>query len=137
MDANHNQAWYQDLDISLEGRPIGIDPVEHMLPAWKCYNIISNNGIVERVDVYESGKKVRYKEFFYDNSGRVVENRMYSPDGRGGWHIVNDTWYYEYDAATGLRGKKITRIPGASTAREVIYDTEGNRISERTIAVRE
>ena len=68
-----------------------------------CYCIVSDKDITERIDVYKNGQKIHYKEFRYDNLGRVIENAMYSPDKKGGWHIIDDVWYYEYDPATGRR----------------------------------
>lgn len=59
-----------------------------MPPTGACYCIISNNEVVDQVDVYKDGQKVHYKK--YDNVGRVIENAMYSPDGNGGWHIIDD-----------------------------------------------
>jgi hypothetical protein len=133
--ASNKKEWYKDLDISSKGKPTGIDQIEGMLPASICYCIISNNASVEQVDVYNDGRKIHYKKFEYDNLGRVVENVMYSPDGSGGWHIADDIWYYEYDNETGHRTKKIMRMPNASTAKEILYDKEGNRISEKTIFI--
>lgn len=104
-----------------------------MLPAGTCYCIITDNDIVERVDVYKDGHKIHYKKFGYDNLGRVIENAMYSPDGKGGWHIIDDIWYYKYNPATGHRTKKIMRMPGTPMAQEILYDKDGNRISEKTI----
>ena len=135
MDASNKKEWFKDLDISSKGDPQGIDQIEGALPTGTCYCIISNNEVVEQVDVYKDGHKVHYKKFGYDNAGRVIENAMYSPDGTGEWHIIDDIWYYEYDPATGLRTKKIMRMPGASTAKEILYDESGNRISEKTIRV--
>ncbi|MFZ2836365.1 MAG: hypothetical protein WAZ21_03520 [Candidatus Saccharimonadales bacterium] len=133
MNVSNKKEWYRNLDISSKGVPTGIDQVDGAQPTGICYCIISNNGVVERVDVYKDNQKVHYKEFGYDSLGRVVENAMYSPDGSGGWHIIDDIWYYEYDSETGLRTKKTIRMPGTSTAHEILYDEEGDRISEKTI----
>lgn len=136
MDSDSNKKeWYKDLDISPKGKPTGIGQIDGMLPNDICYCIISSNGIVEQVDVYENGQKIRYKKFSYDRLGRVIENAMYSPDGNGGWRIVDDIWYYEYNPETGLRFKKIMRVPGASTAQEILYNEDGSRISEKTVTV--
>jgi len=135
MSTSHKKEWYKDLDISLEGRPMGIDQIDDALPIGVCYCIISNDITVERVDVYKDCQKIHYKKFCYDDLGRVIENAMYSPDGNGGWHIIDDIWYYEYDPETGLRSKKTMKMLGASTAQEVLYDKDGLRISERTIFV--
>lgn len=135
MSTSNKNEWYKDLDISSKGKPTGIDHIDNVLPSGTCYCIISNNEVVEQVDVYKDSQKVHYKKFKYDNLERVIENAMYSPDGNGGWHIIDDVWYYEYDPATGLRTKKITRIPGASTAKEILYDESGNRIREATITI--
>lgn len=134
-DISNKNEWYKDLDISSKGKPTGIDRIDDMLPNDTCYCIISSNGIVEQVDVYKDGQKIHYKKFGYDNLGRVIENAMYSPDGNGRWHIADDIWYYEYNPQNGLRSKKIMRMPGASTAQEVLYNEDGSRISERTITI--
>lgn len=129
----NDERWYKDLDISLDGKPTGIEQIDAMLPVGSCYCIVSKDNIVERVDVYEDGKKIHYKKFEYDDIGRVIENKMYSPDGNGGWHNVDDIWYYVYDKTSGLRQKKIIKMPDATTAREILYDEQGNRTSERVI----
>lgn len=134
-DALNKKEWYRDLDISSTGKPTGIDQIDGMLPTGKCYCLISNKGIIEQADVYEDGEKIHFKKFGYDDFGRVIENAMYSPDGNSGWHIIDDVWYYEYSLETGLRHKKIMRMPGASTAQEILYREDGSRISEKTIAV--
>ncbi len=103
--------------------------------AGTCYCIINTQGAIEQVDVYEDGQKIHHKKFTYDDAGRVIENRMYSPDGNGGWYIADDVWHYEYSPVSGLRTKKIMRMPGAPTAHEISYDGAGNRTSERTIKI--
>lgn len=133
MSASNKKEWYKDLDISTKGKPTGINQIDDILPVGTCYCIVSNNDTVEQVDVYKDGQKIHYKKFGYDNLGRVIENAMYSPDGNGGWHIIDDIWYYEYDPNTGLRTKKVMRMPGALTAQEILYDKNGNRVSEKTI----
>jgi|GEM_PF-6836133 len=133
MSTSHKKEWYKDLDISLEGKPVGINQINDVLSIGVCYCIFSSDNIVEQVDVYKDHQKIHYKKFRYDNLGRVIENVMYSPDGNGGWHIIDDVWYYEYDPETGLRSKKTMKMLGASTAREVLYDKDGSRIRERTI----
>ncbi len=134
-DTSNKKEWYKDLDISSKGKPTGTDQIDDKLSTNTCYCIITAGGFAEQVDVYKDGRKVHYKKFGYDDLGRVIENTMYSPDGNGGWHVVDDVWYYEYDPKTGLRSKKIIRMPGASTAREILYREDGSRISEKTIAV--
>lgn len=131
----NDQQWYKDLDISLDGKPTGIEQVDAMFPTGLCYCVVSKDDVVERVDVYEDGQRIHYKKFGYDSLGRVIENKMYSPDGNGGWHNVDDIWYYVYDENSGLRQKKIIKMPGDTTAREILYDEQGNRISERVITV--
>lgn len=135
MDTSNKQEWYRDLDISSKGKPIGIDKIDTMLDEGVCYCIVTQDGSVERVDVYENGRKIHYKKFVYDKLGRVIENAMYSPDNGGEWRIFDDIWYYEYDPKTGDRSKKIMKMPGSSSATEILYDTSGKRISERTITV--
>ena len=137
MNASNKKEWYKDLDISSKGKPTGIDQIDNLLPIGICYCIISNKDSVEQVDVYKNGQRVNYKKFGYDKLGRVVRNAMYSPDENGDWHIMDDIWYYEYDPETGLRIKKIIRMPGASTAQEISYDKNGKRISEKTIAFKD
>jgi hypothetical protein len=100
-----------------------------------CYCIISKDGVIDRIDMYEDSQKIHYKKFGYDDLGRVIKNMMYSPDGQGGWHIADDIWYYEYDQETGLRIKKIMRMPGSSIAREILYDKQSNRVSETVITI--
>jgi tRNA(adenine34) deaminase len=133
----HNEQWYKDLDISTGGTPTGIDRLTAMSPTGLCYCIIARDNVIERVDVYEDSKRTHYKKFKYDNSGRVIENMMYSPDGNDNWHIVDDIWYYVYDEESGLRVKKIMQALNATTAREILYDKEGNRIQETTILSRQ
>lgn len=133
MSTANKKEWYKGLDISSEGKPTGIDQVDNSLTVGVCYCITSSNDTVDQVDVYQDGQRIHYKKFGYDNLGRVIENAMYSPDENGEWHIIDDVWYYEYDPKTGLRTKKIMRMPGSATAKEVTYDKEGNRISERAI----
>ena len=129
-----NEQWYKDLDISSKGKPTGVEQISSMLSAGLCYCIVSKDDIVERADVYKDGRRIHYKKFVYDNLGRVIENKMYSPDGNGGWHNVDDIWYYSYNEQSGLRQKKTIKMPGATTAREITYDEQGNRISEVVIA---
>ena len=128
-----SEQWYRDLDISPEGKPTGIKQLTAKLPAGVCYCIISKGKVIERVDVYEDGQKIHYKEFTYDKFGRVIENKMYSPDKNGGWQNKDDIWYYEYDETSGLRQKKIIKMPGSSVAREILYDRQGNRTGETLI----
>jgi hypothetical protein len=129
----NKQEWYKNLDISSKGKPLGIDRINEVSSTGICYCLMINGDTVEQVDVYQDGRKINYKKFTYDTSGCVIENAMYSPDGSGGWHITDDIWYYEYHPTTGLRTKKIMKLPGASTAQEILYNEEGQRISERTI----
>ena len=49
--------WYNDLDISLKGRPTGIEPIATLLPVGLCYCIISQDGIVDRFDVLKTARK--------------------------------------------------------------------------------
>jgi len=132
---SNKKEWYKELDISSTGKPTGINQINKPLSTGICYYIISNEGIVDQVDVYKNGQKIHYKKFSYDSLGRVIENAMYSPDENGGWHIIDDIWYYEYNPETGLRFKKIMRMPGASTAQEILYNEEGSRISEKTVTI--
>ncbi len=135
MSTSNKKEWFRDLDISSQGKPTGIDQIDGMVITDTCYCITSNNDIIKQVDVYKDGQKIHYKKFDYDNLGRVVKNAMYSPNKKGGWHIIDDVWYYEYDSETGLRTKKVMRMPGASTAQEILYDENGNRTSEKTITI--
>ena len=130
-----NQQWYKNLDISLKGQPTGIERIDGISSRGTCYCIISRNDVIDRVDVYDDGQRIHYKKFGYDKLGRVIENTMYSPDGNGEWHIADDIWYYEYDQETGLRTKKITRMPSSSTAHEILYDEQGNRTGETLITI--
>jgi hypothetical protein len=130
-----NEQWYQDLDITSKGKPVGIERIDKMLSNGLCYCIISDGDVIERVDVYKDGLRVNYKKFNYDDLGRVVENMMYSPDGNGGWHNVDDIWYYAYNETSELRQKKTIKMPGATTAREILYDENGSRISEKTVDI--
>ena len=129
----NDEQWYKDLDISIKGKPTGIEQISAILPSGLCYCIVSKDKVIGRVDVYEDGKKTHYKKFKYDNLGRVIENKMYSPDGNGGWHNVDDIWHYVYNEESGLRQKKIIKMPSATTAREILYDEQGNRTNERII----
>ena len=134
MESNpNNEQWYKDLDISIEGTPTGIDRLDNISPTGLYYCIVTQNNIIERVDMYENGKRIHYKKFRYDKFGRVIENMMYSPDRNGGWHIVDDIWYYVYDEESGLRLKKIMRMPNSTTGREILYDKDGNRVKETII----
>lgn len=128
-----DKQYYKELDISLTGKPVGIEKIPTISPRGICYCIVTANSIVQRVDVYDNAKRIHYKEFGYDEKGRVIENKMYSADGHGGWQIVDDIWHYEYDKETGLRCKKIMQLPGASTAREILYDQNGQKVQETTI----
>jgi hypothetical protein len=132
---SEDEQWYKDLDISSKGKPTGIEQMDTVLSVGLCYCIVTKDNVVERVDVYEEGHKIHYKKFRYDNLGRVIENKMYSPDGNGGWHNVDDIWYYVYDEKSGLRRKKIIKMPNATTAREILYNKQGNRTSETVITV--
>jgi hypothetical protein len=129
------EQWYKDLDISLKGQPVGIEQIDKILLKGSCYCIVSQDGVIDRVDMYKDGQRIHYKKFGYDNLGRVIENTMYSPDDNGNWHVADDIWYYEYHQKTGLRTKKIMRMPGSSTVREISYDGQGNRTSETVTTV--
>lgn len=134
MSVVNKKEWYKDLDISSKGKPTGIDQIDSVLSTGICYCITSSDDTAEQADVYQDGQRVHYKKFGYDDFGRVIENAMYSPDNDGEWQIIDDVWYYEYDPETGLRTKKIMKMPGASTAKEISYDKDGNRTGERIVA---
>ncbi|WP_433576783.1 toll/interleukin-1 receptor domain-containing protein [Nocardia brasiliensis] len=125
--------WYKSLNISPLGQPTGGDQIAQVAPTGASYCIYWENGVVDHVDVYLNGTKVNYKEFVYDSQGRVIENRMYSPDGYGGWHNVDDVWYYSYDPKTGRRSKKFMKNQGAPSGREITYDDHGRQIEENII----
>lgn len=122
--------WYKGLNISNFGLPVGVGPTAQRPSLGASYCISWEHGTVVRVDVYESNNLVHYKQFDYDAQGRVVANRMYSPDGNGGWAILDDVWYYEYSAANGSRSTKTMRFLGEATARVVSYDAAGRAIAE-------
>ncbi len=125
------EKWFKNLNISNLGEPCGEHPVAQMSTLGMAYKIIWDGGTVIRVDVYNNGRHVHYKKFTYDSDGRVIENRMFSPDGNGGWHVVDDVWYYEYDPKTGVRSRKIMRYDGEATYRFVMYTPDGLAIEER------
>lgn len=127
--------YYKDLDISRDGRPVGIDEVAEISNNGLCYCIIEQDDTVERIDVYKDTAKIHYKKFGYDAKGRVVKNIMYTPDGTGNWHIADDIWYYVYDDVSGLRSKKVTKMPEVSQANEITYDQAGGRTGERAIII--
>lgn len=125
--------WYKGLDISLFGEPMGVGEIAQMASNGPAYEMLWEQGVVVQVDVYQNGKKVNHKNFGYDNQGRVVENRMYSPDGKGGWRLADDVWYYTYDTESGRRTKKLMKFPGASSGREVSYDDHGRATEENIV----
>lgn len=131
----NSERWYKDLDISITGQPTGIDELPAKTDMGICYCIITVNSVVERVDVYENGQRIHYKQFGYDGQGRVSTNSMYSLDGKGNWILEDDVWHYVYDEETGVRTKKIIVTSGSSRAKEFSYDTEGNRIKEEMVSV--
>ena len=133
MSGTQTTEWYKDLGISLKGEPTGIERMNSLSSRGFCYCIVKEGSKVDHVDVYQDGNKVHYKKFQYDNLGRVVTNMMYSPDGKGGWSIQDDVWYYTYDPRSGLRRKKIMQMLGAPSAIEVSYDEHGNRVQEKTV----
>lgn len=122
--------WFKGLNISNLGQPVGVGPTTQKASLGASYCMHWDAGIVTRVDVYDNGALAHYKEFDYDKLGRVVANKMYSPDGVGGWAITEDVWYYTYDAHTGSRATKTMRYPGEATARIVHYDDMGRPTSE-------
>lgn len=126
--------WYKALDISHLGEPIGIDELSQPVRSGTSYRMHWDKGTVTQVDVYLNQEKIHYKKFGYDDKGRVVENMMYSPDGVGGWHIADDIWYYTYDKKTGSRTKKLMKMPGANSGRELSYDAKGRKIEENIIS---
>lgn len=108
--------------------------ITQLAPNGSCYCIIWKDGIVEQVDVYLNEDKVNYKKFGYDEQGRVIENMMYSPDGAGGWHCVDDIWYYSYDKVSGRRIKKFMKLLDAPSGRELTYDGHDRVIEENIIS---
>ncbi|MGX9890901.1 toll/interleukin-1 receptor domain-containing protein [Streptomyces sp. NPDC002276] len=125
--------WYKGLNISNLGQPAGVGPTSQKASLGMSYNIKWNSGVVSRVDVYNNGALAHYKEFEYDNRGRVVANKMYSPDGSGGWAVRDDVWYYAYDLKTGVRATKTMRYLGEATARVVQYDSLGRPTVEEIV----
>jgi hypothetical protein len=59
---------------------------------------------------------------------------MYSPDGNGGWHVVDDVWYYTYDDVTGERKTKLMKMLGAQSGREISYNDQGQAIEENIVS---
>ena len=129
------QRWYKGLDISSCGEPVGVGEVAQMATVGASYLITWDLGTVTRVDVYFNGKMVNYKQFVLDASGRVVENMMYSPDGQGGWHVVEDIWYYGYDDKTGRRRTKFMKALNAPSGRQIRYDDKGAKVEEMIVSI--
>lgn len=127
------QRWYKGLDISHYGEPVGVGEVAQMPSLGGSYLITWKDGIVVRVDVYANGTKTNYKQFGYDRQGRVIENAMFSPDGKGGWHVVEDIWYYTYDDTTGRRKTKLMKKLDASSGRQITYDDQGTVIDDKVV----
>lgn len=125
------QRWFKGLNISNLGEPVGVGPTTQKASIGHSYCMHWVNGVVTRVDVFTNGKLANYKEFGFDKLGRVIENKMYSPDGAGGWGVIEDVWYYRYDPRTGLRSEKIIKFLGENTSRVVSYDEQGYAIDER------
>jgi hypothetical protein len=117
------------------GEPIGIDETAQLSTMGPSHRLIWKDGRVEHVDLYLNGEHIHYKEFNFDAQGRVTANRMYSPDGSGGWHLAHDVWYYTYDENTGRRAKKFIKPPHGTLGRELLYDEHGNIVEERVITV--
>ncbi|MEV5967309.1 toll/interleukin-1 receptor domain-containing protein [Kribbella sp. NPDC051952] len=132
-DSFSGSRWYKSLEISPLGQPTGIGSLTQIAPTGSSYCIYWEEGVVQRVDVLQNAKLINFKEFIYDAKGRVVENRMYSPDGSGGWHIEEDVWYYTYDPKTGRRSKKYMKYQGARSGRELTYNQDGRQIEENII----
>lgn len=122
--------WYKGLNVSNIGLPVGIGSTAQKATLGQSYMMHWQGGIVDRVDVYTNGSLANYKVFRYDSEGRVVENRMFPPDGSGGWSVQEDVWYYTYDSETGTRKTKTMRFDGERTARVVSYDRDGNALEE-------
>ncbi|GAA0944665.1 hypothetical protein GCM10009554_38990 [Kribbella koreensis] len=117
--------WFKGLNISNLGEPVGVGPVAQKATMGAAYCIEWKDGVVVQVEVFESGKLIHYKEFDFDDDGRVVGNRMYSRGDDGAWAIVDDVWYCAYDPITGNRAMKTMRFLGEATARVVRYDSHG------------
>lgn len=124
---------FKGLNITNLGAPAGTGPVTQMASLGQTYQMHWQDGIVTRVDVFTDGALSNYKEFGYDDQGRVIENRMYSPNGSGGWAVIKDVWYYSYDPVTGLRQTKTMRYLGEHTALVDYYDSEGRAIREEVV----
>ncbi|MFI9636662.1 toll/interleukin-1 receptor domain-containing protein [Nocardia sp. NPDC051929] len=125
--------WYKSLEISSLGQPTGIGALTQVAPTGSSYCIYWDKGVVDRVDVFQNANLINYKKFGYDDRGRVVENRMYSPDGKGGWHVEEDVWYYTYHPQTGRRWKKYMKYDGARSGRELTYNEHGRQTEENII----
>lgn len=125
--------WYKGLNISNLGTPVGIGPTSQKATIGQSYQLMWKKGEVTRVNVYTDGVMSNYKILTYDGSGRVVQNRMYSPDGLGGWSVQEDVWYYEYDPETGRRIRKTMGFDGEQTRRVVTYGAAGNAITESIV----
>lgn len=121
------------MNISNLGQPVGVGPTSQKASLGSSYRIHWDSGTVTRVDVYDNGVLAHFKEFEYDKQGRVVANKMYSPDGAGGWAIRDDVWYYTYDPRTSVRATKTMRFLGEATARVVHYDVDGRAIKEEIV----
>lgn len=130
---NSSIEWCEKLDISSLGKVVGIGGLQEIVLRGSCFCIIHEDESIPRVDVYSNGKRVNYKRFEFDSKGRVIKNMMYEPDGVGGWHCVDDIWYYTYDNVTGLRTTKLMKKPDARSGRELTYNKEGKAIKETIV----
>jgi hypothetical protein len=133
-DAFTGHRWYKALEVSPFGEIMGVGEITQKAPTGSCVCIIWNKGRVERADLYVNEQQCNYKLFEFDQQERVVENKMYEPDGSGGWRYV-DTWRYEYDSISGRRTKKFIERPGALSYRVLSYDGHNHVVEERVVSV--
>jgi hypothetical protein len=125
--------WYKNLDISTYGEPVGVAELSQKAVTGFCVSISWRDGVATQVDVYLNGERVNYKQFGFDEQGRVIKNMMYSPDGQGGWHLVEDVWYYTYDPVTGRRATKTMKYEDARAGRKLTYNQDGKVIEENIV----
>ncbi|AVT30124.1 hypothetical protein C6361_12155 [Plantactinospora sp. BC1] len=133
-DLFSGQRWYKALEISPFGEIVGIGEITQVAPTGPSICITWTRGTVSRADIYYNAANVHYKQFSFDEHGRVVQNMMYELDGAGGWRYV-DTWRYEYDPATGRRVKKFVEKTGARSYRVLDYDGHNNVLEERVVTL--
>lgn len=113
--------FFRKTDITNLGEMIGIE--ELMEPEDNCFGVLSENGKIIHITVYENGIVSSEKKVGYENEKVVFLALL-----KNGKEV--DTWFYKYHPIEGYRTEKLVALPGKPPHIKWIYDKAGNKIQE-------